>query len=208
MNLLLSFFDVFYVDATSEETIQTDLETIAPGKAKRTVDASLRWLASQTDRNWLLVFDNADNVDLKLKDYFPSCSSGNIIITTRNRELRHYTAKDADADVKGMDLEDAKKLLLVQARAESNIENDILAETIVQVVAFTVFFNRGFHTHTPGRSSIALRWLSPKLVPSFTATRLYVSIENSTSVNVTICCKIRRLKDRIRTNQLCIQHGN
>jgi len=102
------------------------------------VEASLRWLASQTDRNWLLVFDNVDNVNLNLKQYFPSCSSGNIIITTRNRELRHYTVKDADADVKGMDLEDAKSLLLVQARAESNIENDALAETIVQVIFYPI----------------------------------------------------------------------
>jgi len=97
------------------------------------VDASLRWLASQTNPNWLLLFDNADNVDLKLKKFFPSCSSGSILITTRNRELRHYTAKDADADVKGMDPEDAKKLLLVQARAESNVGNIALAETIIQV---------------------------------------------------------------------------
>jgi len=103
------------------------------------VGASLRWLANQTDRNWLLIFDNADNVDLNLKQYFPSCSSGNILITTRNRELRHYTAKDADADVKGMDLEDAKSLLLVQARAESNVENDALAEVIVQVNFPTIY---------------------------------------------------------------------
>jgi len=103
------------------------------------VDASLRWLASQTDQNWLLVFDNADNVDLKLKNFFPSCSSGNILVTTRNRELRHYTAKDADADVKGMDLEDAKSLLLVQARAERNVENDALAATIVQANYFFLF---------------------------------------------------------------------
>ena len=134
--LFLSFSDIFYVDATSEDTIQTDLEAIAPGNTKRTVEASLRWLASQTDRNWLLVFDNADNVDLKLKQYFPSCSSGNILITTRNRELRHYTAKDADADVKGMDLEDAKNLLLVQSRAENNGGNQVLAETIVEVNCF------------------------------------------------------------------------
>ena len=127
--LFLSFFDIFYIDATSEDTIQTDLEAIVPGNSKRTVEMSLRWLASQTDRNWLLVFDNADNVDLKLKQYFPSCSSGNILITTRNRELRHYTAKDADADVQGMDLEDAKNLLLVQSRAENNV----LAEAIVKV---------------------------------------------------------------------------
>jgi len=97
------------------------------------VDASLRWLASQTEQNWLLVFDNADNVDLKLKNFFPPCSSGNILVTTRNRELRHYTAKEADADVKDMDLEDAKSLLLVQARAGSNVENNVLAEAIVKV---------------------------------------------------------------------------
>jgi len=133
--IFYSFSEIFYIDATSEETIQTDLEAIAPGNAKRTVDASLRWLANQTDRNWLLIFDNADNVDLNLKKYFPSCSSGNILITTRNRELRHYAAKDADADVKGMGLEDAKNLLLIQARAESNPGNIALAETIVQVIS-------------------------------------------------------------------------
>ena len=131
--ILYSFSEIFYVDATTKETIQSDLESIAPGNAKRTVDAGLRWLASQTNRNWLLIFDNADNVDLKLKKFFPSCSFGNILITTRNRELRHYTAKDADADVKGMDLEDARSLLLVQARAERNVENNTLAETIVLV---------------------------------------------------------------------------
>jgi len=133
--IFYSFSEIFYIDATSEETVQTDLEAIAPGNAKRTVDASLRWLANQTDRNWLLIFDNADNVDLNLKKYFPSCSSGNILITTRNRELRHYAAKDADADVKGMGLEDAKNLLLIQARAESNPGNIALAETIVQVIS-------------------------------------------------------------------------
>jgi len=98
------------------------------------VDASLRWLASQADGNWLLVFDNADNVDLKLKNFFPLCSSGNILVTTRNRELRHYTAEDADADVKDMDPEEAKALLLVQARAKRSDENIALAETIVKVV--------------------------------------------------------------------------
>jgi len=103
---------------------------------------SLRWLASQIDGNWLLFFDNADNVDLKLKKFFPLCSSGNILITTRNRELRHYTDKDADADVKGMDLEDAKSLLLVQARAENNVGNHLLAETIVQVIPFFFLFHR------------------------------------------------------------------
>jgi len=149
-----SFAEIFYVDATSEDTIQTDLEAIAPGNSKRTVDVSLRWLANQADRNWLLIFDNADNVDLKLKNYFPSCPSGNILITTRNRELRHYTAEDADADVKDMDPEDARTLLLVQARAKGGDENIALAETIVKVVIFAVIFNRVFCNNTPEGASL------------------------------------------------------
>jgi len=114
----------------------------------RSVEASLRWLASQTDGNWLLVFDNADNVDMKLKKIFSSCTSGNILITTRNRELRHYTAKDADADVKRMDLGDAINLLLHHARAERSEENIILAEAIVQVPASTFVLNSDFRTNT------------------------------------------------------------
>jgi len=113
------------------------------------VNASLHWLGSQTDGNWLLVFDNADNVDLKLKNFFPSCSFGNILVTTRNRELRHYTVDDADVDVKDMDLEDAKTLLLVQARAKRSDDNIALAETIVQVVIFAVVFDREFCINTP-----------------------------------------------------------
>jgi len=146
-----SFAEIFYVDATSEDTIQTDLEAIAPGNSKRTVDASLRWLASQADGTWLLIFDNADNVDLKLKKYFPSCPSGNILITTRNRELRHYTAEDADADVKDMDLEDAKALLLVQARAKRSDDNIALTETIVKVVILLPYSTEGsVLTHPEG----------------------------------------------------------
>jgi len=41
-----------------------------------------------------------------------------------------------------MDLEDAKNLLLVQARAKRSDEDIALAEAIVKVVTFTVLFNR------------------------------------------------------------------
>ena len=120
------------------------------------MDASLRWLANQNDRNWLLLFDNADNVDLKLQKYFPSCSSGNVLITTRNRELRLYTNKDADADVKGMHLEDAKNLLMVQARAEKNVENNVLAEKIVQVIPFYTFVQAFRLTYSAGTSLLCI----------------------------------------------------
>ncbi len=113
-----------------------DLEAITPGNSEQSTDASLHWLASQHEGNWLLFFDNADDVNLKLKNFFPLCVHGNILVTTRNRELCHLSAKDSDEKVAGMDQEDAKNLLLHQARAEESNENKALAEAIVQVLPF------------------------------------------------------------------------
>ncbi|KAF7763958.1 hypothetical protein Agabi119p4_8495 [Agaricus bisporus var. burnettii] len=124
------FSDVFYIDATNEQTLRTDLEAITQGNTERSVDASLHWLASQREGNWLLFFDNADDVNLKLKKFLPQ--SGNILVTTRNPELRLLSAKDGDAKVGAMEHEDAKNLLLDRARAEESDENKVLAEAIVQ----------------------------------------------------------------------------
>ena len=131
---IFSFSNVFYIDATNEQTLQTDLEAITPGNIEQSANASLHWLASQHKGNWLLLFDNADDVNLKLKKFFPQCLSGNILITTRNRELCHYSAKDADAKVTGMDHKDGTKLLLHLAQVEESNENKALAEAIVQVL--------------------------------------------------------------------------
>ncbi|KAF8961379.1 hypothetical protein BDZ97DRAFT_1208591 [Flammula alnicola] len=127
------FSDIFYIDATSEQTLQADLKAITPGNVEQSVGASLRWLASQHDRNWLLLFDNADDVKLNLRKFFPSCESGNILVTTRNPELRiHAAGKDAVARVAGMNCEDAKCLLLQLSREEQSDENKKLAELIVE----------------------------------------------------------------------------
>ncbi|KAF9476076.1 hypothetical protein BDN70DRAFT_812909, partial [Pholiota conissans] len=124
------FSNVFYVDATNEQTLQTDLESIAPENVGQSVDESLCWLASQAKNSqWLLLFDNADDVDLKLNKFFPS-QCGNILITTRNNELRTYAGKDGDAKVADMDHEDAINLLLYQAQEEQNAENKVMIQEL------------------------------------------------------------------------------
>ena len=70
------------------------------------------------------------------------CVSGNILITTRNRDLRNYSGKDVDAKVEGMDHEDATNLLLRMARVEESDENKALGEAIVQVFSFLFCFFR------------------------------------------------------------------
>jgi hypothetical protein len=147
-----------------------DLEAITPENIERSAGASLRWLASQREGNWLLVFDNADDVNLKLKKFFPPCVSGNILVTTRNRELRHHSAKDGDANVSGMDHEDATNLLLHLARAEKSDKNKALADPIVQVLSLILISLESFQTKARHRNSITLPWLCPKLALTFIAT--------------------------------------
>jgi len=115
-----------------------DLVAITPGNVDRSVDASLRWLRKQHDGRWMLFFDNADDVQLKLKDFFPTSASGNILITTRNQELR-LCAKGSNENVRDMDHEDATNLLLHLSEAEETDENRDLAAQIVQVYTFLFF---------------------------------------------------------------------
>jgi hypothetical protein len=115
------------------------LEAITPQNVEQSVDASLCWLRNQPDRNWVLLFDNADDVYLKLKTFFPPCAFGNILVTTRNRELRHLAAKGSHENVAGMDYEDAKNLLLLRSQVEETDKNKVIAAQIVQVSSLICF---------------------------------------------------------------------
>jgi hypothetical protein len=135
-----SFSDIFYIDATNQQTLEADLMTITPTYIEESVDACLHWLASQPGQNWLLFFDNADDVHLNLAAFFPACRFGNILVTTRNPHLSIHAGEDGDAKVTGMDPEDAKYLLLSMSRSEKKDENEKLAELIVKVLFMIYFF--------------------------------------------------------------------
>ena len=170
-----SFSDIFYIDATNEQTLEMDLKTIRPenAQAEQSVNGILRWLANQRPGEWLLFFDNADDVDLNLQKFFPACTSGNILITTRNRELRLYTAEGSDQNVTGMDEEDATNLLLRLSRAEGTDQNRGLAAEIVQVFSrFFFLLRKAAKLKYNNRNSITSHWQSHKLVISFVATHL------------------------------------
>ena len=141
--------------------------SIAPIYIEESVGACQRWLASQHGQNWLLFFDNADDVHLNLAAFFPPCRFGNILVTTRNPHLSIHTGEDGNAKIANMDPEDAKYLLLSMSQSEKNNKNEKLAELIVKVL-FTIcfFFSQANRRY---RSSIFLHWLSPKLQVSFIA---------------------------------------
>ncbi|KAF8596373.1 FabD/lysophospholipase-like protein [Ceratobasidium sp. AG-I] len=128
------FWDIFYIDATTRETISAGL--IAIGKAANagsTPDEALAWLVSQ-EKRWLLVFNNADDPNLNLHNFFPECAHGDILITTRNQQMvAHTTGPESSSRVGGMRPDDALQLLLKSSGDNSNEETITIAKKLVEV---------------------------------------------------------------------------
>ena len=107
---------------------------ISPTNVEQSVAGCQQWLTNQHKENWLLFFDNADDVQLNLRMFFPDCRFGNILVTTRNPQLSIYTGKNANVKVADMSPEDAKCLLMHMSQAENSNENENLAALIVKVI--------------------------------------------------------------------------
>ncbi|KAJ7813393.1 P-loop containing nucleoside triphosphate hydrolase protein [Mycena olivaceomarginata] len=154
------FSEIFYIDATSEQTIETDLKAVAPAVVGESNEAILHWLAGKQEE-WLLFFDNADDVQLDISKFFPCCTFGNILITTRNQELCIHAR--ASSRVSDMELEDAKDLLLqlaYQGKSDkqeklSGDEQEKLAVVIVKELhCFALAISQaGGYIHARGKLS-------------------------------------------------------
>ncbi|KAF8706721.1 Structural maintenance of chromosomes protein, partial [Rhizoctonia solani] len=77
------FSDILFVDGSSQDTVKQSYTSFIVNKGRGTsMEDSLRWLSSNKT-NWLIILDGADAPDLEFRSLLPSCSHGNIIITTR-----------------------------------------------------------------------------------------------------------------------------
>ncbi|KAJ7061436.1 hypothetical protein C8F01DRAFT_1057929 [Mycena amicta] len=110
------FTDQFKINASSEEAIEMGYKQISLAKnLGDTAEAAQTWLKTSQDE-WLLLFDNADEVDLDLGAYLPKCNHGNILITSRNPQLWIYTGPDKKIiEVSNLVVDDAVALLLTCA---------------------------------------------------------------------------------------------
>lgn len=115
------FWETFFVDATSIETISSSLKEIAKTvHLDEDTNDVLEWLASQ-NRRWLILFDNADDPKIDLSTYFPRCTTGDILITTKNNQMIvHANGKKPHCRVQEMEHEEAKTLLLARAELEDS----------------------------------------------------------------------------------------
>ncbi|KAJ6517581.1 hypothetical protein DFH09DRAFT_1287762 [Mycena vulgaris] len=128
------FTNIFLIDTSIVETIDAGLKTIATVKnvGSSSQDA-LQWLRSKAD-DWLLFFDNSDDPKINLNDYFPQCTHGNILITSRNPGLCIYAA--SHYHVSDMEETDAMDLLLRSAALDITDHNKLTATRIVKVLCY------------------------------------------------------------------------
>ncbi|KAL5326083.1 hypothetical protein ACEPPN_007221 [Leptodophora sp. 'Broadleaf-Isolate-01'] len=115
------FRSVFWIDASSTETAQESFFNIARAcKLEESTDTVKTWLSTQKD--WLLIFDNADDPDVDISKFFPRCPESTILITSRNPDLRQ-SANAGSCKVDIMNPEDAVALLLTTSAYDSCTDN-------------------------------------------------------------------------------------
>jgi hypothetical protein len=131
---LIRFWDIFYLDASTHDTIKTGLKQISvKTQTGDMVESALAWLASQS-RRWLIVYNNADDPAIDLSDYFPKCAHGDILITTRNRDMILHTASpESHCRVGDMGDEDALTLLFKTSGVPASSESRVVARTLTKV---------------------------------------------------------------------------
>src|ERR1700760_2494602 len=114
---MTSFSDIFWIDASSESTIDLGFKQIA--KANHVPpESTLQWIASKSD--WLLVYDNADGGYQVTERFLPPGNKGNILITSRNKTFGRITTSENSLEVDNMGEEEAISLLLSSSMLGSN----------------------------------------------------------------------------------------
>lgn len=125
------YFDVvFWLRANDEETLAADIAGIAVelGLTSASInvaagrDIAMRWLSqptrksglpdtSQNSLNWLLIYDNVDDLDV-LRNNWPQFGTGSILITTRDAQAQH--SRYAENGVNLAPLSDTESQDLIQ----------------------------------------------------------------------------------------------
>jgi len=90
---------VFFLTASSEQSLVANLsricESLRLGNVSNKASAFKQWLSRVENTDWLLIFDNADNLEsVRISKYFPESSWGHIVLTSRDQGAIGTVAKD------------------------------------------------------------------------------------------------------------------
>jgi hypothetical protein len=79
-----------FTSMAHQRNLTDDHGSILTNETEQVVSAVVSWL-SDSVKDWLLVLDNADDLDnVDLRSFFPTAASRRILITSRNPNSRHF----------------------------------------------------------------------------------------------------------------------
>ncbi|KAF8987975.1 hypothetical protein BDQ17DRAFT_1374523 [Cyathus striatus] len=128
----------FWIDSSSEDTVVQSLRDIfktylASQRLEFSPAVVLNWISIQKCR-WLIIFDNADGPPKTVENFLPPRNKGNILITSRNQELKKITTVEHSMEVTEMSEDTSVHLLLnvcgLYQKFDSykNVAKDIISE--------------------------------------------------------------------------------
>jgi tetratricopeptide (TPR) repeat protein len=145
---------IFWVYASSTERFRQAYTRIAeecqiPGYRDRNTDILLlvkTWLETKYRNPWLMILDNADDMDMisnlsnlsnkslihgqqrGLNSYIPECAHGSVLITTRNKKIGvRLTKGESPVEIEKMDDGESEELLRVRLVKEGVDTQDLSA---------------------------------------------------------------------------------
>ena len=131
------FSHIFWIDASSEDTIAVGLKGLCSHPEAKAAGISvssksaLIWIAS-LQSEWLLVFDNADGAPEVVERFIPSGLQGNILVTSRNRSHGRLVSYENSLEVDQMAEKEAISLLVKASHlAELPQNTSCIAQQIV-----------------------------------------------------------------------------
>ncbi|KAG8809295.1 hypothetical protein FRC17_003506, partial [Serendipita sp. 399] len=134
------FQHVFFIDASSIESIRSDLVThisaVDPQFKGQSIDDALENLAhpnAYVTTQWLLIMDNADSANVNMLKAIPSCDHGYVLITTR-RALVEGVAPQSHIKLDVMSSEEAVEALLSSALDPDEPLSDQGREVALEIV--------------------------------------------------------------------------
>jgi tetratricopeptide (TPR) repeat protein len=125
MIICTRFSDMFWIDASSESSLELALMQIAQAnnisqEAKPSATSSLQWISKRA--NWLIVYDSADGHYSVVEKFLPPGNGGNVLITSRNPGLKRMTLDKNSLEVLDMTNEEGISLLLKSAMLDGTSE--------------------------------------------------------------------------------------
>ncbi|KAF8510875.1 hypothetical protein BU17DRAFT_97727 [Hysterangium stoloniferum] len=139
--MLDHYWRIFWIDATSSDTLAASFAGMADDPAAKALDidksdmAIINWI-KHNENTCLLVFDNADGINMEVQKYLVPLAKKHVLITTRNTPLTNAVTQAIK--VEPMSKKDALALLQYPREHSglSDISKDSMSEEIVKKLGY------------------------------------------------------------------------